>query len=125
MRRSIVLLVNAERRKAGCGAVKQHAKLNSAAQRHSDDMRARGFFDHVSPGGRGPGQRITAAGYRWSTYGENIARGQASAGPVMSSWMSSSGHRRNILNCHVKEIGIGISRGVGGPWWTQVFAARR
>ncbi|GHF36083.1 hypothetical protein GCM10010218_16950 [Streptomyces mashuensis] len=120
----VVALVNAERAKAGCSPVTSNSLLDAAAQGHSDDMAARGFFDHTNPDGKGPGDRITAAGYRWSTYGENIAYGQQDAAAVMDSWMNSPGHRANILNCSFKEIGIGINTAPGGPRWTQVFGAR-
>ncbi|MBT2489499.1 sigma-70 family RNA polymerase sigma factor [Streptomyces sp. ISL-96] len=118
-------LVNTERADNGCGPVSQNSRLNTAAQRHSADMAARDFFDHTNPDGAGPGERITAAGYAWSTYGENIAMGQRTPAQVMESWMNSSGHRANILNCSFKEIGIGIHDASGGPWWTQVFGASR
>ncbi|MEV0505196.1 CAP domain-containing protein, partial [Streptomyces spectabilis] len=117
-------LVNTERAKAGCAPLTHNAALTTAAQRHSADMRARDYFDHASPDGTDPGQRITAAGYKWSTYGENIARGQRTAASVMDSWMNSEGHRANILNCSFKELGVGIEQGDGGPWWTQNFGAR-
>ncbi|MFI9150151.1 sigma-70 family RNA polymerase sigma factor [Streptomyces sp. NPDC053367] len=120
----VLALVNAERAKAGCSPVRQNATLDTAAQRHSDDMAARDFFDHTNPDGQDPGDRITAAGYRWSTYGENIARGQQTAAEVMQSWMNSPGHRANILNCSVEETGLGVHRGAGGPWWTQVFGTQ-
>jgi uncharacterized protein YkwD len=87
-------------------------------------MAARDYFDHTSPDGKDPGDRITAAGYQWTTYGENIARGQQTPAAVMDSWMNSPGHRANILNCSFKEIGLGVHEGSGGPWWTQVFGAR-
>ncbi|CAL9348579.1 sigma-70 family RNA polymerase sigma factor [Streptomyces sp. enrichment culture] len=119
----VLELVNAERAKAGCSPVRQNSTLDVAAQRHSDDMAARGFFDHTNPDGEDPGDRITAAGYRWSTYAENIARGQQTAAEVMQSWMNSPGHRANILNCSVKETGLGVHEGAGGPWWTQVFGS--
>ncbi|MEU0050424.1 sigma-70 family RNA polymerase sigma factor [Streptomyces sp. NPDC006309] len=120
----VVALVNKERSAAGCGPVTEDAQLDKAAQGHSDDMAARGFFDHTNPDGAGPGERITAAGYRWSTYGENIARGQQTPQAVMDSWMHSPGHRANILNCSFKNLGVGVHNGSGGPWWTQDFGTR-
>ncbi|MFI7367308.1 sigma-70 family RNA polymerase sigma factor [Streptomyces sp. NPDC050149] len=120
----IVALVNKQRAAAGCGALTEDAQLTDAAQRHSDDMAARNFFEHTNPDGAGPGQRVTDAGYRWSAYGENIARGQQTPQSVMESWMNSPGHRANILNCSFKNIGIGIHRASGGPWWTQDFGAK-
>ncbi|MEU9377855.1 sigma-70 family RNA polymerase sigma factor [Streptomyces sp. NPDC048255] len=120
----VVALVNKERAAAGCGPLKEDAQLRTAAQGHSDDMANRDFFSHTSPDGSDPGKRTTAAGYRWSTYGENIAKGQQTAQSVMDSWMKSPGHRANILNCSFKDIGVGIHQGQGGPWWTQNFGAR-
>ncbi|GAA3048218.1 hypothetical protein GCM10017562_07930 [Streptomyces roseofulvus] len=119
----VISLVNAERAKAGCGPLTANATLTSAAQGHSDDMAARDFFDHTNPDGDGPGERVTAAGYPWTTYGENIAKGQTTPEQVMDAWMNSPGHRANILNCDFKEIGVGIHTD-GGPYWTQVFGAR-
>ncbi|MER8058339.1 MULTISPECIES: sigma-70 family RNA polymerase sigma factor [unclassified Streptomyces] len=120
----VIALVNKERASAGCSALTADPQLQQAAQAHSDDMAARNFFDHVNPDGADPGQRITAAGYRWSTYGENIARGQQTPASVMDSWMHSSGHRANILNCAFKNIGVGVHQGAGGPWWTQDFGTK-
>ncbi|MEV8415138.1 CAP domain-containing protein [Streptomyces niveus] len=120
----VTTLVNAERAKAGCGPVSANSQLQTAALRHSQDMAAKDYFDHNSPDGKDPGDRITAAGYRWTTYGENIARGQQTAAEVMKGWMNSPGHRANILNCAFKEIGIGVHDASGGPWWTQAFGAR-
>ncbi|MFI1248749.1 sigma-70 family RNA polymerase sigma factor [Streptomyces anulatus] len=117
-------LVNTERAKEGCGPVTVNDQLNTAAQRHSADMEAKDYFSHTSQDGRDPGDRITAAGYQWSTYGENIAKGQRTPADVMRSWMDSPGHRANILNCSFKEIGVGKQDSGGGPVWTQVFGAR-
>ncbi|MFI7413017.1 sigma-70 family RNA polymerase sigma factor [Streptomyces sp. NPDC049627] len=121
----VVALVNKERADAGCGPLTEDPLLNKAAQGHSDDMAARNFFDHTNPDGADPGQRITAAGYTWSTYGENIAQGQQTPEAVMDSWMNSPGHRANILNCSFKDIGVGVHDGSGGPWWTQDFGAKQ
>ncbi|MEV6192952.1 sigma-70 family RNA polymerase sigma factor [Streptomyces sp. NPDC051920] len=120
----VVALVNKERAAAGCGPLTEDPQLEDAAQAHSDDMAARNFFEHTNPDGVDPGKRITAAGYRWSTYGENIAKGQETPESVMESWMNSPGHRANILNCSFKNIGVGVHKGSGGPWWTQDFGAK-
>ncbi|MGW0465266.1 sigma-70 family RNA polymerase sigma factor [Streptomyces sp. NPDC003027] len=119
----VIDLANAERAEAGCGPLTANPLLAEAARRHSGDMAARDFFDHTNPDGDGPGERVTAAGYRWATYGENIAKGQRTPAQVMEDWMNSPGHRANILNCSFEEIGIGLHDG-GGPYWTQVFGAR-
>ncbi|MEE1809553.1 CAP domain-containing protein [Streptomyces sp. BE133] len=117
---AVLTLVNQERAKVGCSPVTASASLASLAQDFSDDMAARGFFDHTDPDGRTPWDRASKAGVQ-GLGGENIARGQADAQAVMDSWMSSEGHRANILNCDYKTLGVGVHYGSGGPWWTQDF----
>ncbi|MFI9625734.1 CAP domain-containing protein [Streptomyces sp. NPDC052042] len=119
-RTAVLALVNQERAKAGCAPVTASAPLASLAQDFSEDMAARGFFDHTDPDGRSPWDRASAAGVR-GLAAENIARGQADARAVMDSWMQSAGHRANILNCDYTTLGVGVHHGPGGPWWTQEF----
>jgi uncharacterized protein YkwD len=83
-------------------------------------MAERGFFSHTDSDGRDPWDRAGAAGIDYLR-AENIARGQDTASDVMSSWMDSSGHRANILNCEYTKLGVGVHFGDGGPWWTQSF----
>ena len=117
---AILALVNEERGKVGCSPVTASSSLASLAQNFSDDMAARGFFDHTDPDGKTPWDRADAAGVS-GLGGENIARGQADAQAVMDAWMDSDGHRANILNCDYKTLGVGVHFGAGGPWWTQDF----
>ncbi|MCS0638090.1 CAP domain-containing protein [Streptomyces sp. LP05-1] len=117
----VVELVNAERAKVGCSPVKVNAKLTSAAQAHSQDQASHKNMSHTGSDGSNPGDRITRAGYRWQTYGENVAYGYQTPESVMTGWMNSPGHKRNILNCAFKEIGVGLAQ--PGNYWTQNFAA--
>ncbi|MDH2391380.1 CAP domain-containing protein [Streptomyces sp. HNM0663] len=117
---AVLSIVNAERAKAGCSAVRADGALANLAEGHSQDMKDRGFFDHTNPDGESPWDRAAEAGVS-NLGGENIARGQADAEAVMNAWMNSDGHRANILNCEYKTLGIGVVLGTGGPWWTQNF----
>ncbi|WP_373428865.1 CAP domain-containing protein [Streptomyces rishiriensis] len=119
----IVQLVNAERGKVGCSPVTLNAVLTKAAQAHSADMAAHQNMSHTGSDGSSPGDRITRAGYVWSTYGENVAYGYSTPEQVMAGWMSSPGHKANILNCAFKEIGVGLAQ--SGSYWTQDFATAR
>ncbi|MFI2345797.1 CAP domain-containing protein [Streptomyces sp. NPDC019443] len=121
----VLSLVNKERASAGCSPLTSNAKLTEAADDYSDVMARSGVMSHTGPDGSTMSSRVDAAGYLWSTLGENIARGQSDAAAVMDAWMNSPGHRANILNCSFKEIGIGVHFGDGGPWWTQNFGASR
>lgn len=119
----VVQLVNSERAKAGCAPLTVNAKLTKAAQGHSADMAAHRTMSHTGSDGSSPGDRITAAGYSWSAYGENIAYGYTTPESVMAGWMSSPGHKRNILDCGYKEIGVGLAQ--PGSYWTQDFGTPR
>ena len=116
----VLALVNRERAAVGCRPLAADSGLAAVATAHSADMRDRGFFDHVNPAGLSPFDRAEAAGL--SARAENIARGQRDAAAVMDAWMSSSGHRSNILDCGLTRLGVGIADGGTGPWWTQLFA---
>jgi uncharacterized protein YkwD len=132
----VVALVNQERAAAGCPPLGISAELTVAAQGHSEDMAVNNFFGHTGSNGSSPWDRIATAGYSTGA-AENVAVGYATADVVMQAWMGSSGHRKNILNCSLTEIGVGfydqpsdepnvqMSDGTaGGPfryYWTQDF----
>ncbi len=119
-RSEVLALVNQERAKVGCSPLTTSSGLTSLAQNFSEDMAARGFFDHTDPDGDTPWDRAAQAGVQ-GLGAENIARGQGDAQAVMDAWMNSEGHRANILNCDYKTIGIGVHEASGGPWWVQNF----
>lgn len=122
----VVRLVNEERAKGGCSAVKHDPQLRAAAFGHSSDMAAKNYFDHTSKDGRSFMDRIRAAGFTGgSGWAENIAKGQRTPAQVMQSWMNSPGHKANIMNCKYNLIGVGVAKDSSGTlYWTQNFAAR-
>ena len=125
---ALALLTNAERRQAGLPALAMSQSLMRAAQLHADQMASMGQMAHSLPGARypEPQDRLAAVGYRWQAYAENVAYGQGSPASAMSSWMGSSGHRANILNPGLTEIGAAVANGSDGrPYWVQVFGNPR
>ena len=118
----VVTLTNRHRAEHRLGALGWSDRLAAAAQAHNDDMVRRGFFAHESPEGHSVADRVRTAGYGYRVVAENIAAGQCTAGEVVQGWMDSPGHRANILNADVEEIGIAFSEGGRyGTSWTQVF----
>ena len=105
------------------GPLTANEVLAEIAQAHSVDMSQRDFFDHTNPDGEGPGERIEASTYEWSTWGENIAAGYRTPEAVVEGWMDSDGHCSNIMNPAFTEIGVGYEP--DGSYWTQVFGAPR
>ncbi len=104
-------LHNQVRKDNGVSQLCVHPKLTKAARAHSQDMLNRNYFSHTTQGsGENAGQRTSATGYNWRTYGENI--GYNSTPQAMhEAWMNSSGHRTNILNDGFREVGIGAVYG--------------
>ncbi len=116
-------LVNDNRRRGGCGELTLDRRIIEAANRHAADMARRGYFAHRSPSGTDAGDRVHDAGYEWSRYGENIARGQDSVHEVVDGWMHSPEHRENIMDCDLHQMGMGLAFASDRtPYWVQNFA---
>lgn len=96
-----------------------------AAQLHADQMARTGRLEHELRGARHPRaeDRLRAVKYGWQAWAENIASGQLTAADALKSWMTSKGHRRNILEPSMTEIGVGYARDrAGRTYWVQLFA---
>jgi len=118
--REVIDKTNAARKDAGLPALTVDPTLMKAARQHSDNMAKQEKLDHVLDG-KGPHDRLVDLGMQPSATGENIAQGQESAVDALSTWMSSEGHKGNILNPQFTHIGVAKADGPGGPYWTQVF----
>lgn len=120
MESETVRLVNLERGKYGCAPLRIDRRLTRSARAHSSEMAGSGELSHDSPNGGSPWDRMETAGYG-DGGAENIGRGYTSADEAVRSWMATSGHRHNILNCKLTATGVGAVDGPIGPWWTQDF----
>ena len=136
MRDAILTQINAARA-AGrvCGtsilpaarAMSWNDILFSAAARHSQDMANRNYFSHDSLDGTTFAQRLTNEGYNWSIAAENIAAGQNSVAGVMTTWLNSEGHCRNIMEPALTEVAVAcVSQGgtTYGTYWTMDLGRR-
>ena len=109
----VVNEVNADRAKYGLAPLTVSAELNRAAAVRAQEIVKR--FSHTRPDGTS-----------WSTvskdaFGENIAKGHNSPDRVMAAWMSSDGHRRNILRESFGSIGVCALQVDGVLYWVQLF----
>ena len=125
----VLSLVNAERAARGIAPVSLQGQLSQAARAHAADQFNRDCLtqlSHTGTDGSNPGVRIARTGFSIRAWAENIACGQRSPAQVMTAWMNSSGHRRNILNASLTHIGISVSPDSDGRlYWVQVFATPR
>ena len=124
--RKVVRLTNRERRRQGIDKLSFNSKLQKAAQNHVEDMDRSGrYLGHDSSDGRELRDRINEVDYDWSYIAENAASGQSSPKRAVEAWMNSPGHRANLLDPEIKEIGVGyaIDDVNATPYWVQNFGS--
>jgi uncharacterized protein YkwD len=121
---ALVSLTNTERLRTGVAALVQDSRLAQAAQWQAEQCASLGEVAHVLAQARypRPEDRLSAAGYSWSAYGENLARGHRNAESAIDGWMRSAEHRANILDPAFTQIGTGFATDSSGrPYFVQVF----
>jgi uncharacterized protein YkwD len=137
VRAAILCLINRERAQNGETPLALSDKLQQAAEVHNREMIAGNYFEHVTPSGETPVDRIRAAGYIPAenvgyVIGENLAWGTLGLGTpqaIADAWIASPGHLANILEAQYSETGIAIvpqvpsslSGGATGATYTQEF----
>ena len=119
---AVAELVNSERKAAGKTALQLDSKLCEAAEIRAKEIAE--YFSHDRPDGSSCFTVYNELGISYMAAGENIAAGQRSAKEVMEGWMSSSGHKKNILSGNFKKIGVGLYKSTNGYgyYWVQVFS---
>jgi uncharacterized protein YkwD len=108
--------LNSERAKHGLRALKMNSKLVSAAHKHNLAMAKANTLSHQLKGEAALGSRVSAAGYRWSAVGENVAyNGRRSEDGVLAVQKAmynerppNDGHRENILSKTYVDVGIDV-----------------
>jgi uncharacterized protein YkwD len=126
LQRAVVCLINRQRARHQLPPLHTDQRLNRSAQGWTNTMVSRAAFTH----GRDFSARISAAGFNWSTVGENIATGYTTPAKVVSGWMASTGHCQNILSPTFADVGTGVSArssdgsANSGGTWTQDFGLR-
>jgi uncharacterized protein YkwD len=131
---AVFCLLNRQRAKRDFPRLGRHRRLDGPSREHSLYMVENRCFDHDCPGEPTLEDRIrrylSKDGRAW---GENIAWGPGESGSprsVVRSWMSSEGHRSNILSRQYEHIGVGVVWGnpEGGDYpsatYTTDFGAR-
>jgi uncharacterized protein YkwD len=128
---SLMLQLINQQREQGCNcgsayyppttAVSWNDVLESAAAAHANDMYTKNYFSHTGLDGSSPGERIMRAGYMWTAFGENIAKGFNSEQAVETAWLQSEEHCVNIMNSRFTEVGVARV----GSYWVQEFGTRR
>jgi uncharacterized protein YkwD len=126
-------MTNQLRRAKGLAPLSQDYELRNLARAHSDDMLVRRFFDHTTPDGVSFDVRL-ADRYRhrvrvmgeniWYASGYNPGKIHQIAKEILDDWMSSPGHRANLLDPDFTHLGVGVSARKGTIRATQEFVGR-
>jgi len=107
----VIRRTNAEREKHGLGPLITDEALMELAMIRAEEVSYK--YSHERP----DGSRVVHLGY-----GENVGA-KATPKKQVSSWMSSEGHRENILLDWYSSIGVGYYQADdGSTYWVQVFA---
>ncbi len=115
------LLLNQDRAANGLAALTLDPSLCALARLKSQDMNANHYFAHTSPTLGSAAEMLRNHGYAFTSVGENIAH-HATVAKAQAAFMSSTGHRTNILGSQWTKVGIGVcSDSQGYVYVTQLF----
>ncbi|MGB3517657.1 MAG: CAP domain-containing protein [Elainellaceae cyanobacterium] len=124
----VVQKTNAYRMQQGQLPLAVNTQLSRAAQQYARHMAVNDVFSHQGADGSSPWDRIRAADYDYSEAAENLAGGYSTAAGALQGWISSPGHRANLLAYQVQEIGVGYIYQRNDPgnytfqhYWSQSF----
>ena len=123
----VLRLVNIERTNVGVAPLVLDEALCNAANMRAIEMDCTGVFGHKRPNDHSCFEVYDICNVEWrNACGENIAAGQATPEDVMKSWLSSAGHKANILSPEYTKMGLGYSEGLSNGqyrgYWAQEFA---
>jgi uncharacterized protein YkwD len=151
LERRIHEAINSRRTAARLSPLRVDDRLTRVARAHSEDMAARGFFDHINAQGEDPTARGKRAGYECRKaidklsfregLSENLSEvprasrvrivgdrktydwnaAEDIVRQAVDGWMKSPGHRRNILGKTFSESGVGVAVSSNEIFITQLF----
>lgn len=138
LERRIFQLANEARRKNGLSALDRDDTLMAKAREKCDDMLKNNYFSHTSPDGKTLKDRLLeekpAVARTMSRAGENIYMGarfdysvdvKTQARLIVDGWMTSPGHRKNMLDPNYTHMGVGVAARGKECYATQIFSQKR
>lgn len=75
---------------------------------HSEDMKLNEFFSHTSPDNGDLTDRLKKQGISYQLAAENIAAKYVDGIAAVEGWLSSEGHRVNVLHEDLTHLGVGV-----------------
>jgi uncharacterized protein YkwD len=127
--KAVISLTNLERTSRRLRSLARSGELAEVARGHSRDMLTRGYFDHRTPEGLRPSDRLARKGLRFDATGENLYKASDDqidatklAASMVKGWMNSRHHRENILAPDFRFLGVGVAATSRIVLVTQLFA---
>ena len=115
-------LLNSDRARYNLAPLAVDPALCRIARIKSQDMRDNQYFAHTSPTYGDVRSMLSSFGYDFSSAGENIAH-HASVEKAQAAFLSSPGHRKNVMSTAYTKVGLGVAIGSAGDvYLTQIFA---
>ena len=115
----VLNLVNKERRSQGLSALSLSAEAQQAARVRAKEIVS--SFSHTRPNGTSCFTVLNEIGAKYTSAGENIAKGQKTPEQVVEAWMNSPSHRANILSSKYTKLGVGCYFNGSNTYWVQMF----
>lgn len=112
---NLLRVVNAARADARLPPLAWNTRLAAAAAQHAADLQRCGKLAHEGCDGSDLPQRLARASYQYRAAAENLALCACDADGAVSLWLGSEGHRRNLLNPNVTELGADTRIDTGDP----------
>lgn len=125
--KEVLKLTNRQRTSRHLRSLRLSQTLSRCAAYHTrDQIENTGEITHTGSNGSDLTDRLRICGYNYHRASENVASGQRDAADVIRSLMNSPGHRENILEPNVVEMGLWVEHDrQGTKYWTQLFGKRQ
>ncbi|MBI4054074.1 MAG: CAP domain-containing protein [Candidatus Doudnabacteria bacterium] len=121
---SLMEKINAERTNRAIPPLNASTKLAAAAGAKTQDMFARGYFDHLDPDGKYVWPLVEAAGYKpYKILGENLAVDFSTEEGIVRAWINSPTHRDNLLRNDFLDQGLNAAYGTFQERYTALVTS--
>lgn len=122
----IIKMVNSVRAEKNLPPLIENKKLNILADKKAKIMANENNLSHTAGGYKTFSDFLIENNVKFLAVGENIARNWKTPEEVMKAWLSSKGHRANIMNEKFSQIGVGKAISSNGDiYWVQLFIKPR
>lgn len=123
LRRELLQRINAERSRAGAPPLRLSPALDQAAQRHAQQVAARGTLRLPKGSSEELRREIRQAGYQAREWTESLQMTGRAPGELLAEWARNDRATwTKLLDPDVRDLGIGIARLQRTPLYSFLYA---